>query len=105
MLLAAAAYAQAPPPAAVDTLKRIRETGMLLLGVREASVPFSFLDAQKQPQGYSVDLCLKVADAIKAELRVPRLEVKYVPVSPANRIPMTCAARRSSSPRGRRARR
>ena len=86
----------APPVAApaagaaaekIDTLKRIRETGTLLIGVREASVPFSFLDAQKQPQGYSVDLCLKVADAIKSELKLPRLEIKFVSVSSANRIP------------------
>jgi glutamate/aspartate transport system substrate-binding protein len=89
---AAAAPTATPAPAApaverIDTLKRIRDTGAILLGVREASVPFSFLDAQKQPQGYSVDLCLKVADAIKTELRLPRLEVKFVPVSSANRIP------------------
>jgi glutamate/aspartate transport system substrate-binding protein len=71
----------------IDTLKRIRETGAITLGVRETSVPFSFLDAQKQPQGYSVDLCLKVAEAVKAELKLPRLEVKYLPVSSANRIP------------------
>jgi glutamate/aspartate transport system substrate-binding protein len=89
--------APAAPPAAapsapgtaekIDTLKRIRETGTILIGVREASVPFSFFDAQKQPQGYSVDLCLKVADAIKSELKLPRLEIKFVPVSSANRIP------------------
>jgi glutamate/aspartate transport system substrate-binding protein len=87
---APAAPATAPAAAAaekIDTLKRIRETGTILLGVREASVPFSFIDAQKQPQGYSVDLCLKVADAIKAELRMPRLDIKFVPVSSANRIP------------------
>ena len=85
----AAASAPAAPPAGdrIDTLKRIHDTGTLLLGVREASVPFSFLDAQKQAQGYSVDLCLKVADAIKAELKLPRLDVKFVPVSSANRIP------------------
>ncbi len=71
----------------IDTLKRIRDTGTIIIGVREASVPFSFLDAQRQPQGYSVDLCLRVADAIKAELKMPRLDVKYVPVSSANRIP------------------
>jgi len=70
----------------IDTLKRIRETGTILIGVREASVPFSFIDAQKQPQGYSVDLCLKVVDAIKSELKLPRLEIKFVPVSSANRI-------------------
>ncbi len=80
--------AQSTPPAEkIDTLKRIRDTGAIIIGVREASVPFSFLDAQKQPQGYSVDICLKVADAMKAELKMPRLQVKYVPVSSANRIP------------------
>ena len=75
----------------IDTLKRIRETGTILIGVREASVPFSFLDAQKQPQGYSVDVCLKVVDAIKSELKMPRLEIKFVPVSSANRIPALLA--------------
>ncbi|MCC6869781.1 MAG: amino acid ABC transporter substrate-binding protein [Burkholderiales bacterium] len=74
------------PPASIDTIKRIRDTGTLLLGVRDTSVPFSFVDAQKQPQGYSVDLCLRVADAIKAELKLPKLEVRFVPVTSANRI-------------------
>jgi glutamate/aspartate transport system substrate-binding protein len=79
----------APLPAGqIDTLRRIRDTGVILIGVREASVPFSFLDANKSPQGYSVDICLKVADAIKAELKVPRLEVRFVRVSSADRIPM-----------------
>lgn len=71
----------------IDTLKRIRDTGTLLVGVRESSVPFSFLDAQKQPQGYSVDLCVRVADAVKAEMKIPKLEVKFVPVTSSNRIP------------------
>jgi len=84
-----AAQAAAPerPPEKIDTLRRIRETGVLTIGVRETSVPFSYIDAQKQPQGYSVDLCLRVADAVKAELRLPRLDVKFVPVSSSNRIP------------------
>ncbi len=56
--------------------------------MRETSVPFSFIDAQKQPQGYSVDLCLRIADAIKAELKLPRLDVRFVPVSSSDRIPM-----------------
>jgi glutamate/aspartate transport system substrate-binding protein len=81
----AAAPAPVPP---VDTLKRIRDTGVILIGVRESSVPFSFLDANKQPQGYSVDLCLRIAEAVKAELKLPKLEVKFVPVSSANRIAM-----------------
>ena len=87
----------APPVAApsapkaaekIDTLKRIRDSGTLLIGVREASVPFSFLDAQKQPQGYSVDLCLRIADAIKSELKLARLDIKFVPVTSSNRIAM-----------------
>jgi glutamate/aspartate transport system substrate-binding protein len=92
---AAPATAAPPPPKAekIDTLKRIRETNALLLGVREASVPFSFLDAQKQPQGYSVDLCLKVADAIKSELKLPKLDVKYVTVTSADRIPALLAGK------------
>jgi glutamate/aspartate transport system substrate-binding protein len=86
-----AVAAPAPEPAAAersDTLKRVRDTATLTIGVREASVPFSFIDSQKQPQGYSVDLCLKVADAIKNELKLPRLDVRFLPVSSDNRIAM-----------------
>jgi glutamate/aspartate transport system substrate-binding protein len=106
-LLAAAANAQpttatpaAPVAAApeqlapkIDTLRRIRETGTLLIGVRESSVPFSYLDAQKQPLGYSVDLCLRVADAIKSELKLPRLDLRFVPVSSSSRIPALIAGK------------
>jgi glutamate/aspartate transport system substrate-binding protein len=81
------AAAPEKPAPKIDTLRRIRETGALLLGVRETSVPFSYLDAQKQPLGYSVDLCLRVADAIKSELKLPRLDIRFVPVSSSNRIP------------------
>jgi glutamate/aspartate transport system substrate-binding protein len=96
---AAPAPATAPAKAAdkpaerIDTLRRIRDTGTITLGVRETSVPFSFLDAQKQPQGYSVDLCLRVADAVKAELKLPRLDVRFVPVSSSDRIPMLVAGK------------
>ena len=72
----------------VGTLKRVRDTATLTIGVREASVPFSFIDSQKQPQGYTIDLCLKVADAIKTELKLARLDVRFVPVTSANRIAM-----------------
>ena len=82
-----AAPVAAPAAASVDTLKRIRDTNTILIGVRESSVPFSFIDAQKQPQGYSVDLCVRVAEAVKAELKLPKLDVKFVPVTSANRIP------------------
>ena len=70
------------------TLKRVRDTATITIGVREVSVPFSFIDSQKQPQGYSVDLCLKIADAIKTELKLPRLDVRFVAVTSSNRIAM-----------------
>jgi len=91
--VAAPATAADKPAERIDTLRRIRDTGAITLGVRETSVPFSFLDAQKQPQGYSVDLCLRIADAVKAELKLPRLDVKFVPVSSSDRIPMLVAGK------------
>src|SRR6476661_8669279 len=80
------APAAAPVPRAIDTLQRIRDTGAMPIGIRDASFPFSFVDPGKRPQGYSVDLCLEIADAIKSELGLPRLEVRYIPVSQANSI-------------------
>ena len=76
------------PGEPIDTLKRVKDSGAITIGVREASVPFSFIDAQKQPQGYSIDLCLKIADAVKAELKLPRLDVRFLAVTSANRIAM-----------------
>ncbi len=87
------AKAAEKPAEKIDTLRRIRDTGTIMLGVRETSVPFSFLDAQKQPQGYSVDLCMRVADAVKTELKLPRLDVRFVPVSSSDRIPMLVAGK------------
>ncbi len=74
------------PSRAIDTLQRIRETGAMPIGVRDTSFPFSFIDQGKRPQGYSIDLCLEIADAIKSELGLPRLEVRYIPVSPPNSV-------------------
>ncbi len=72
---------------AADTLAKIREAGAITLGYRESSVPFAFLDANKQPVGYSIDLCMKVVNAVKRELKMPGLAVKMVAVTPATRIP------------------
>lgn len=82
-LLASSAFAQAP----ADTLARIKESRAITLGVREASRPFSYLNEQKQPVGYSVDLCLAAVDEIKRTLKLPELKVNYKVVSGAERIP------------------
>ena len=83
LLFASSAFAQAP----ADTLARIRETRAITLGVRDAARPFSYLDAQKQPVGYSVDLCLAAVEEIKRTLKLPELRVNYKVVSGPERIP------------------
>ncbi|HET8748649.1 MAG TPA: amino acid ABC transporter substrate-binding protein [Ramlibacter sp.] len=82
-VFASSSHAQAP----ADTLARIKETRAITLGVREAARPFSYLDEQKQPVGYSVDLCLAAVEEIKRTLKLPELAVKYKVVSGAERIP------------------
>jgi ABC-type amino acid transport substrate-binding protein len=73
--------------AQAQTLKKIKDSGSITIAHREASVPFSYVDEQKRPLGYAIDICLKVVDAIKTELRMPRIEVKYLPISAAQRLP------------------
>lgn len=70
------------------TLKKIKETGAITIGHRESSIPFSYLDDKQQPVGYAMDLCAKIVDAVKAELKMPNLKVNYQPVTSANRIPL-----------------
>jgi glutamate/aspartate transport system substrate-binding protein len=70
------------------TLKKIRDTGVIKIGNRDASIPFSYLDDKQQPIGYGVDICLKIADAIKANLKMPNLKVEFVPVTSQTRIPI-----------------
>ena len=73
---------------AQDTLGRIAETGTIRLGHRESSVPFSYYDTRHQVVGYSHDLALRLVEVIKAELKLPALTLKLVPVTSQNRIPL-----------------
>ena len=68
------------------TLDKIKETGVLQLGYRETSRPFSFRHSDGQPAGFSIDLCLQVAGAIRDSQKLPGLKVAWVPVTPADRI-------------------
>jgi ABC-type amino acid transport substrate-binding protein len=79
-------YAMATVAHAGDTLAKIKETQTITIANREASLPFSYLDANKKPIGYAVDLCLKIADAVKHELKLPQLNVVFITVSPSNRV-------------------
>ena len=71
-----------------STLKKIRDTGVIKIGNRDASIPFSYLDDDQKPIGYGVDICLKIADAVKANLKMPNLKVEFVPVTSQTRIPI-----------------
>jgi glutamate/aspartate transport system substrate-binding protein len=85
--LAAAALA-VPAIAQEGTLKKIKDSGSITIGHRDASLPFSYYDDKQQPIGYAMDLCMKIVDAVKSELKMPKLEVKYQLVTSANRIPL-----------------
>ncbi len=70
------------------TLRKIKETGLISIGYRDGSIPFSYLDEHQEPIGYSMDLCLRVVDAVKRRLELDELQVKYMPVNSSTRGPM-----------------
>lgn len=84
VLLVSASLAISSHALAADTLAKIKSTGEIRLGVRDASVPFSYLDQTQNYVGFSIDLCHKVVDKLKETL--PALKVTNVPVTSANRI-------------------
>lgn len=82
-LIVGAAHAQES-----GTLKKIKESGSITLGVRDSSIPFSYLDDKQSYQGYSIDLCMKAVTAIQKHLGLSQLSVKMNPVTSATRIPL-----------------
>src|ERR1700743_1573543 len=87
-LAAAFGASQAGAEELTGTLKNIKETGAITLGFRDSSIPFSYLDDSQKPIGYAMDICYKVVDAVKKELKLDKLEVKLNPVTSATRIPL-----------------
>lgn len=74
-------------PASAGQLDTIRESRSITIAHRDASIPFSYLDEQKRPIGYAMDLCLKIVTALERELKIPALKVNFLPVTSASRIP------------------
>src|SRR5215813_7571421 len=70
------------------TLKKIKDTGSITLGHRESSIPFSYYDDKQQVIGYAMDLCYRIVDAVKADLKLDKLNVALNPVTSATRIPL-----------------
>jgi len=75
------------PASAGPVLDEIRTKGRIVIAHRESSVPFSFVDGGK-PVGYAVDLCKRVAEAVRTKLGLKTLAVEFVKVTPADRIPV-----------------
>ena len=88
MLIAAALALPAAAQELTGTLKKVKDGGSITLGHRDASIPFSYYDDKQQVVGYSMDLCHRIVDAVKAELKMPKVDVKYQLVTSANRIPL-----------------
>src|SRR5436853_1376273 len=87
--LAAAFWAgQAHAERLTGTLKKVKETGAITIGYRDSSIPFSYLDDNQKPIGFAIDICYKIVDAVKKELKLDKLEVKLNPVTSSTRIPL-----------------
>jgi glutamate/aspartate transport system substrate-binding protein len=85
LILAAhpAATAQEAP-----TVDKIKQSGTLVIAHRDIAIPFSYYDDNHRPIGYSIDICLRIADAIKSALGLKKLEITYKEVNASNRIPL-----------------
>jgi glutamate/aspartate transport system substrate-binding protein len=91
MALAFAASLATGPAGAEEltgTLKKIKETGIINIGYRDSSIPFSYLDDNQKPIGFAIDICSRIVDAVKKELKLDKLTVEFNPVTSSTRIPL-----------------
>ena len=85
---AAMCTTQASAEGLTGTLKKIKETGAIALGFRDSSIPFSYLDENQKPIGFAMDICYRIVDAVKEELKLDKLAVEFTPVTSSTRIPL-----------------
>jgi ABC-type amino acid transport substrate-binding protein len=78
--------APAPAQDLQGTLKKIKDSGTIAIGYREQSLPFSFRGDDGKPTGYSIDLCQRIVTGVQQQLKLSKLDVKWVPVTVENRI-------------------
>lgn len=71
-----------------SAMARIKAHDEVVIGYRQSSIPFSYLDANQKPTGYTIDLCLTVVDSLKRQLVRPDLKVRFVPVDLSTIIPL-----------------
>ncbi|MCA0325606.1 MAG: transporter substrate-binding domain-containing protein [Proteobacteria bacterium] len=89
VLVALALSAPLAQAQSTDTLEKIRASGEITVGHRDSSIPFSYIVAQgSEPVGYAVEICKEVVAAVRQQLNLPGLNVKYMTVTSQNRIPL-----------------
>jgi glutamate/aspartate transport system substrate-binding protein len=69
-----------------STLEKIRNTGVITIAYRESSIPISYVDGNKRPIGYAIELCMRVVSSLRRDLKIPDLQVRYLPVSSDQRM-------------------
>lgn len=84
--LLGALLAAVPATAGAQALEKIRKAGVIKLGYIDAAAPFSFADANGEPQGYSVELCRAVAEGVAGQLKRPKLKTRWVKLTIQNRV-------------------
>jgi glutamate/aspartate transport system substrate-binding protein len=87
-LAAAFCAGQANAEELTGTLRKIKETGTITIGYRDSSIPFSYLDDNQKPIGFAIDICTKIVEAVKKELKLDKLEVEFNPLTSSSRIPL-----------------
>jgi glutamate/aspartate transport system substrate-binding protein len=85
---ACGAHAQlAPAPdAETGTLKRIRESGQIVIGYRRDALPFSYVDRRGEPVGYSIDLCREIVADVAASQDDADIHIVFQPVTTADQF-------------------
>jgi glutamate/aspartate transport system substrate-binding protein len=81
--VAGAAHAQAN-----DTLAKIKSTGKVVIGTRDSSAPLAYTTGDGKYTGYHVEICNRIVEALKSELKMPNLTTEYTLVTSQNRIPL-----------------
>lgn len=89
LLLGAALVSQLVSAQDIDTLRKIKDSGVIRIGNRDSSIPFSYVaKGGSDPIGFSNDICLKIVEAVKAKLGLPALRVEYTTLTSLNRMPL-----------------
>lgn len=70
------------------TLAKLRASGVITLGHRTSSLPFSYLDARLEPIGFTIDLCRRLVDDLRQLPGLRNLTIRWMPVTSATRMPM-----------------